>query len=888
LRAFAIVSTRIGKLGRAALVRWVVLVSGRPWLALALVAALAAGALYVTATGLSINTSTLDMLSPELPFRRNALAVDAAFPQRDEPLTVVVEAASAEAADAAAEHLAAALRARPQLFRTVFYPQSDPFFRRNGLLYLELDALQDLADDLASMQPLLASLKNDPSLRGLAAILELALDQALAEDAAALAPALDAVAAVAAAGPAAAPLSWRNLTAQAEGGAEALRRFIAVQPVLDFGGFAPAGPALEAIEALAAGLPGASADAVRVRVTGEPAMRQDELIGLADSMGLVSLVSLTLVVVLLAAGLRALRLIVPTVAALLVGLALTAGFAALAVGELNLISVAFAVLFIGLSVDFGIHFALRYREEALSGRDHGAALAAAAEGVGGALGLSALAAAIGFFSFLPTSYRGLSELGLISGAGMFVALFCNLTVLPALLSLMPLAGGAGGRRGSGLEVSRIGAHFADRIGRHPRVVVGIAIVLAVAAAPALLLARFDDDPLNLRDPRSPSVAVLLELLDDPRLEPYTADVLAADLGEAAALAARLEALPEVTETATLADLVPPEQEAKVAVIDDMSLFLAPLLLPAPPMAPPDEGERGLAARDLRAVALSERTGEPRLAAAAARLAAALAPLEGDAAGLARFEALVFAHLPELFAGLEESLLAAPFTEAELPDDLRARWVAADGRALVEVRPAEDLRGQAARRAFVAAVQSVAPAASGAPVVITEAGRAVIAAFQEAAVIAIAAIAALLLVLLRRVGVVALVLAPLVLAALLTVAAGLIFGLPFNFANVIVLPLLFGLGVAGGLHIVLRAGQSAPGGVLATSTPRAVLFSALTTVGSFGALALSRHSGTASMGLLLTLAIGLTMASTLIVLPALLHALEARREARRPGPRPEAG
>jgi predicted RND superfamily exporter protein len=156
-------------------------------------------------------------------------------------------------------------------------------------------------------------------------------------------------------------------------------------------------------------------------------------------MGLVSLVSLGLVVALLALGLRSLRLIVAMVATLFVGLLMTAGFATLAIGQLNIISVAFAVLFIGLSVDFGIHYALRYREGLSSVHGVTSTLARAAVGVGGALCLSAVTAAIGFFSFLPTAYRGLAELGLISGVGMFIALLCNLTVLPAMLSLLPLA-----------------------------------------------------------------------------------------------------------------------------------------------------------------------------------------------------------------------------------------------------------------------------------------------------------------------------------------------------------------------------------------------------------------------------------------------------------------
>ena len=184
-------------------------------------------------------------------------------------------------------------------------------------------------------------------------------------------------------------------------------------------------------------------------------------------------------------------------------------------------------------------------------------------------------------------------------------------------------------------------------------------------------------------------------------------------------------------------------------------------------------------------------------------------------------------------------------------------------------PAADLRDQTRRQNFVDAVQAVAPDATGPPIIITEAGRAVVDAFVQAAGTAVLLITLLLLAILRSFRDALLVLAPLLLAALLTVAVTVVLDRPFNFANVIVLPLLFGLGVAGGIHMVMRHRGEVAAGIMHTSTSRAVVFSALTTIGSFGTLATSGHPGTASMGALLTVAIGLSMLTSLIVLPALL-------------------
>jgi hopanoid biosynthesis associated RND transporter like protein HpnN len=861
---------------------------------------LAVASLALSASRLTINTSLSDMLSPELPYRRNAEAMKTAFPQLDRTLTLVLEAASAEAAETAAGRLADELRHKPALIHDVYYPKGDPFFRRNGLLYLDLEDLLALADRLAEIQPLLSSLRDDPSLRGLLAVLALLLEDPSHEAATALAPAFDRMAesAEAAAEGRARPLSWRALAGGEPDGDSRHRVFLTARPVLDFQALQPARAAIVAIHDAARVIADPLLGEPRVRVTGQPAMQDDELRSLRDSMGLVSLVSLGLVVALLALGLRSLRLIVAMVATLFVGLLTTAGFATLAIGQLNIISVAFAVLFIGLSVDFGIHYALRYREGLSSVHGATSALARAAVGVGGALCLSAATAAIGFFSFLPTAYRGLAELGLISGVGMFIALLCNLTVLPAMLSLLPLAKQRAPKQraagatpaGSSLSGKRtLGLRVGDLLARHPRAVLLAALGLGLAATAVSPFAWFDDDPLNLRDPESESVAVLLELIDDPNIEPYAATVLADDTEALAGLLPELAALAEVSQVDSLFSTVPEAQDDKLAVIEDMAIFLTPLLLPPSTEAPaeprPDDQTRGEAARALAeaatalSVALSGTTDDEDLARAARRLAAALAPLGQDPERLALLERSLFAWLPRLVDQIGQSLLAEPFGADDLPEALRSRWLSADGRARIEIRPAEDLRDQQARRRFVSAVQSVAPNASGAPVVMTEGGRAVIGAYQQAAVTAILAIVLLLAAMLRQVAAVALVLAPLLLAAVLTVAATVLFALPFNFANVIVLPLLFGLGVASGLHIVLRARQAGPRRVLLTSTPRAVLFSALTTVGSFGALALSSHRGTASMGLLLTIAIGLTIVCTLVVLPALLHEAGRWRQVR---------
>jgi len=868
--------------GRRLLAQWVGLAYRRPVLVLLLTALLSAAAGYL-ASGLRIDTDTTDMLAPDLPFRQHNAALSKAFPQSSDTIAVVIEAPTPEQAQADAAGLAEALRQNPALFEQVFYPEGEPFFRRNGLLYLDLPELERLSDRLAEAEPLLATLAADPSLRGLSRTLEQALDTArdqgaASADAKRVAPLLTALAktaeGVAKDGSGAAPLSWRNLVEDGDGTAATARRIIEVKPVLDYGSLQPAAAAIAEIRALAA------AQGVQARLTGSAVLFQEELDSLRRGMGLVGLMSTVLVLGLLAIGLRSVPLVAGTLLALVAGLLWTAGFAALAVGRLNLISIAFAVLFLGLSVDFGIHLALRFKEFFDRGTAPPEALGQAARDVGGALTLCAVAAALAFFSFLPTDYLGVAELGLISGAGMFIALIANLTVLPAVLGLLPLRRGAappGSPPGSppGTSPDRplgsspdrsLGGRLQRLAAARPRSILLVAALLGVAALALLPAARFDDDPMNLRDPQSESVKTLRALGDDPRIQTYSAELLMPDARSAERMARRLETLPEVADAVSPDDLVPRNQDDKLLVIENMAIFLTPVLT-ATPAAPPDTAARQRALADLRRH-LADAGGA--LAGPAARLTAALGALPSDGATLLHLEHAWLGNLPGLLSDLGQALEAGPVTRADLPPDLLGRYLTPDGRARIEIRPRADLRDPAARARFVAAVRAVAPAVAGAPVTITEAGAAVVQAFGEAALYAMAAIVLLLVAVLRNLRDSLFVLLPLVLAALLTVAATVLLDMPFNFANVIVLPLLFGLGVAGGIHVVVRARQDGAGTVAGGSTPRAVLFSALTTIGSFGSLALSSHRGTASMGILLTIAIVLSLLATLVVLPALLQ------------------
>ncbi|MDA0702922.1 MAG: MMPL family transporter [Proteobacteria bacterium] len=471
---------------------------------------------------------------------------------------------------------------------------------------------------------------------------------------------------------------------------------------------------------------------------------------------------------------------------------------------------------------------------------------------------------------MPTAYIGLSELGIIAGVGMFIALFTNLTLLPAVLSLWPMRR-VGPLRGLGSL-----AGFEAFVVRRRRPVLLAALALGLAAAALLPSLRFDFNPMNLRDPETESVATALELMATGERPPYAITVLRDSPQAAAEEAARLDAVPEVARTVTALDLVPADQFDKLDIIDGMALFLYPVLIVPPSAAAPDiDANRGALAEFRSELAVYVASGEDETGAAAAltkALAALGDPAELDADRLAELDRRLLGTLPARLTQLGESLSAVPFELDDLPLSLLRRYVAENGLSRVEVEPAEDLMDPGALRRFMGAVRAVAPDATGSPVLLLEAGDAVTGAMRQATVTALVVIALLLVLLLRSLRFTLLVLAPLLLSGVLTAAVSVLFALPFNYANVIVLPLLLGLGVASGIHLVFRARDEGLGKpLLSTSTPRAVVFSALTTMASFGSLVVSSHNGTASMGELLTIAIGFTLLSTLVVLPALLAA-----------------
>ena len=851
------------------IVRLVALSCRQPWLVAGAAVLLCILALVYAGSHFAMTTDTAQLISPGTAWRQREAALDAAFPQNTDQIVVVIDGATPELAETAAAGIAQGVAARPDLAKSVRRPDGGPFFAQSGLLFLSTKDVAATTNQLITAQPVLGPLAADPSLRGITdgfVTLMKGVEQGqtpLASVDRMLKGVADALERVEQGKPTF--YSWEALmSAEGAGAAAPRRRIVLVQARMDYGDLEPGSKAEDGIRAIASGLHLDSAHGVRVRLTGEAPLSDEEFASLADKAWLVTGAMLGAVLLMLWLATRSARMIVCILATTIAGLVMTAAVGLAAVGRFNLISVAFIPLFVGLGIDFGIQLMVRFRAERLARVDIPTGLERAAAGVGGSLAVAAAAIMLGFFAFLPTPYIGVSELGIIAGLGMVIALILNVTLLPALVVILrpPEQGRA---------VGWAAAAPLDRFLLQRRKLVLGAFGVAVLGSVALLpLVQFDFNPLHLRNPKGEAMSTLSDLMRDPALTPNTVDVLRPSLAAADALAGRLARLPEVDQTVTLSSFVPADQPVKLALIQDASLLLDPTINPLETKPAPSDADKvaSIAAASAELRKAAGPSPEPA-AADARRLAAALDRLAAGSPALrAEAEAMLTAPLNALLDQVRNMLAAQPVSLQTLPAELKRDWVAPDGRARVNAAPKGNSNDNAVLQQFARAVRAVAPDASGGPISIQEGARTVAGAFIEAGVLSLIAVAALLFLRLRSLREVAFTLAPVVLSGFLTLGTCVLIGQPINFANIIAFPLLFGVGVAFHIYFVLawRAGET---NLLQSSLTRAVLFSALTTGVAFGSLWLSSHPGTASMGKILMISIVWTLVCALLFEPALL-------------------
>ena len=854
----------------------IVLNNARTLLALSLI--ITGVLLFFTVKNFSINTDLTRMISNDLPFRQEVQRYHARFPNLVGSIAVVIEGDNPANAREARNLLAEKLQRENRLFSSVYAPGMGGFWDRNGLLYLSEKELEQQGDTISEMQPLLALLSQDFSLSGLFSVLAKIADSPdidLGDNPRIfrLFQGLNQVITKVEQGKTA-TMSWQELMLGGEKLARH-RQFILLQPILDYRAINPAKKAVALIHQMEKKLHLDEKYGVHLFITGKPVINYEDLRSVRRDITTASIVSFILVGIILYLGLGSVRLVFAGLTTLLIGLAWTIAFAILVVGRLNMISVTFVVLFIGLGIDYGIQICLRYEELRAQGCPHKDAVGRAIQNTGNTLLLCAISTAIGFYAFVPTAYVGASELGLISGTGMLFILLASITVLPAIMLLLPE------KKNFQLRLS-FGAAISQLLVRYPRPIVAIAAIGALCSLALLPEVRFDANPFHMSDQRSEPIQTAMRLFEDTNTPPWTISVLTDTRAEADKLARRLKQLPEVRTALTIDDFVPARQDDKLAQIEDMALMLPPAPDTGQGMKGDDQHRLAKALADFsHAVAKLQQNREMDKdeAKAISQLATTLKKFRNLLAEPGkghlfqdRLRRALLPSLARLFTRLQSLMEAEPINLDTLPRDLVRRYISADGKYRVQVFPKYDLRNIKNLEKFVAAVTTIAPKATDQPVTVLMAGKTIVSAFKTASLLAFVLIALFLRLVMSSLKEVMLVLAPLLLAICYTMALAVLLKIPFNFANIIIVPLLLGIGVDSGIHVVQRVKELSEINthILETSTARAVLFSSLTTIMSFGTLSFMHHAGTAGMGKLLTLSVALMIVCTLIVLPAYLE------------------
>jgi hopanoid biosynthesis associated RND transporter like protein HpnN len=828
---------------------------------------LAIGAGFYTARNFSINTDINTLISPDLDWRKRDNQFEQAF-DRETLILAVVEAPTPELTGSAAKALAAKLAGDKKNFEAVTPLGSGEFFEKNGLLFLPVEEVGKVTGQLESAAPLIEIMAGDPSIRGLTGALETGLagikrGQVKLDNAERpfnlIAQTVENILAKGTA-----TFSWRELVSDKPLTDSDKRAFIEFKPVLDFQALEPGKTATDAIRQAAAELNFAGTYGARVRLTGPVPMANEEYATVQDGAIRNAVVTTVIVLIILWLALHSAKIIFAVFVNLFVGLSITTAVGLAMVGSLNLLSVAFAVLFIGLGVDFGIQFSVRYRSERFKNDNLAEALAEAARRVAVPLSLAAMATAAGFLCFLPTDYKGIAELGKIAGAGMLVAFLTSITTLPALLDLINPPG----------ESEPVGYAFLAPVDhfleKHRVIIIVGTLLVAIAGLPLLYFMKFDFNPINLRNKNAESIATFLDLRKDPNTGANAINVMTNSEADAKKIEAKLEKVPEVLRVMSLDSFVPEDQPAKLKLIAQAAKMLGPALNPDQVDAAPSDEENVEALKGtVESLRKTAGDGKGPGAVAAKRLADGLSKLAGsNQATRDKAQNIFISPLKIVFDELKNTLQAAPVTLNSLPPELVASWKAKDGLMRVEALPKGDPNDNDNLRKFADAVLAAEPTAIGGPVSILKSGDTVVKAFVHAGIWALLVISFLLWLALRRVTDVLLTLVPLLVAGAVTLEICVLIGLPLNFANIVALPLLLGIGVAFKIYYV-TAWRSGRTNLLQTSLTRAIFFSALTTATAFGSLWLSSHPGTASMGKLLVLSFVITLAAVLLFQPALM-------------------
>jgi hopanoid biosynthesis associated RND transporter like protein HpnN len=631
---------------------------------------------------------------------------------------------------------------------------------------------------------------------------------------------------------------------------------------------------------------------VNVGITGEPVLEHDEMIQTQRDSTWASVLSLVLCALIFVYGYHESGRPLKAVMCLVVGIGYTLGFATLAIGQLNILTTSFVPILIGLAIDFGVHLITRYEEELRHGHTEHESLKTAMMFTGQGIFTGAFTTAGGFLAMGLTDFRGIREMGIICGGGLLICLVPMLTLLPVLLL-----------RGRQNKLDHDLGESLDRRARIEQVwlrrpvrVILLTFALCAVAVSQFGKVNFDYNLLNLQSKGLPAVVWERKLIANTTNTAIYGMVLATNLDQAPGLEKRILQLACVDRVQSLSRFLTENQDDQLALVGEIKRDLAGLEFPAPDARTfgtnaLDELSRSLWALqgycDLALEEIRDREPELRLKLTALRDAIGTlrvkmhaGNLDVNGARLGAFQRALFTDLQQTFATIVQQDNQSRLRVEDLPDSLRNRFVGASGRHLLMVYPKRDLWQRENQAEFVGALRQAldpldtnSPVITGAPVQLYEYTGLLRSSCEEAALYSLAAISLLTLIHFRSLTSIVLALLPVAIGSIWLGGFMGLLSIPFNPANILILPLVIGIGVTNGIHILNRFAEEHNPGILGKSTGKAVLISGLTTIAGFGSLMIAKHQGIASLGYVMAIGTATCMMAGLTFLPAVLNLIQ---------------
>lgn len=857
-----------------------------------------------TVARLEFSTSRNDLVSSKLHYHSIFLEFRKEFSAEDD-IVVLVESEDAEKNRQFIERLGARVEAEPKLFTDVFFRGDLAMLGPKALLFLDEPTLKELRSKLTEFKPFLNRVVGTTNLGSLFQVINRQFRSAQrstnheAESLIGALPALERIVTqardslVRSGTP---PSPGVNALFGSDPEAERQVYITYAKGKMFLLSARPAnrdvaGDAIERLRSMVAEVrlevPGVNAG-----VTGGGVLELDEMKQSQIDSIMATLLSLVLVGIIFIYGYNETGRPLKAMFCLLIGLCYSMGYTTLTVGRLNILTITFAPMLVGMAIDFGVHLITRYEEELREGVHPKLALRTAMVNTGEGIYTGAFTTAGAFFAMSLTDFAGVREMGIITGGGLLVCLIPMMTMLPVLLMKGRQNAVDRGRRTHGKPLRE---KIEDFILQRPWWITLGGLAVSALCFTQFTRVPFDYDLRNMQSAGLPAVVYEKKLMDSTPRSVLFGAVVASNAQEAVRLQARLTNLSTVADVDSIAPLLVQDQAPKLLAIEAIGRDLASLQFPEPVEALPDLVDLGqtltyfqsylgqaadVVQKEQADTNLLSQLRSLRLAVGSLRTQLSTGDRQQNREKLARYERAFFGDLRSTFATLQNQDHTSGLTTRDLPAPIRNRFVGNTGKFLLQVYPNIDVWIRTNQARFVAELRSIVPEVTGEPVQLLEYTTLLKVSYEKAAWYALAAMVVLIFFQFRSIGAVLLAHVPVALAGIWLVGLMGVFGVPFNPANIMTLPLVVGIGVTYGVHILTRFAEEQNPAILAKSTGKAVLVSGLTTVAGFGSLILAKHQGIVSLGFVMSVGVTAAMLGGLVSLPALLMILRKTSPAKK--------